>query len=469
MATITYSTLADNSVTAFNPVSDVLSVDGGLDATQFDWGPIETGPNTGLGVVFRQQDINGNTVKTIYLLMSGSPDAFNPYKLTSGNITFVSGSLFLIGDNSTGTGDDASSVTLTGGSGNDFLLSLGGSQTLNGGDGNDILATVGGGGGTLGGSGTDAFIGGNGIDWLGLNDVAGLISYTVNLALGTGSVTGANPSSFTIATIENVGGSMMGDSITGDANANQIEGHEGNDTITGGLGNDTLNGGSDIDTVSYAGASGGVTVNLGTGTATGAAGSDVLSNFENIEGSAFNDSLLGNTGNNLITGLAGNDFINAGQGNDTIDGGTGNDIASYQGATGAVIVSLASGTASGADGNDVLLNIESIRGGASADTLTEGSAAANAVQFLATDIGETVEGMGGNDTLIGSAAANAISIVSYSQSTAQVTVNLGTGTASDGWGGTDTLSNFDGVSGGSAGRPAHRRQQQLEHHPRDAV
>ena len=46
------------------------------------------------------------------------------------------------------------------------------------------------------------------------------------------------------------------------------------DTLDGGLGNDTLVGGSGLDTVTYAWATGAITINLGltTAQATGAAG-----------------------------------------------------------------------------------------------------------------------------------------------------------------------------------------------------
>ena len=39
------------------------------------------------------------------------------------------------------------------------------------------------------------------------------------------------------------------------------------------------------------------------------AGSDTLSGFENLTGSAFNDTLTGNAGDNVLTGLAGNDVL----------------------------------------------------------------------------------------------------------------------------------------------------------------
>ena len=71
--------------------------------------------------------------------------------------------------------------------------------------------------------------------------------WTINLAAGTmvdgygnaGSVTG----------VENVDGSELGDTITGDAGANILKGMAGNDTLNGGRDDDTLHGGSGNDTM----------------------------------------------------------------------------------------------------------------------------------------------------------------------------------------------------------------------------
>ena len=81
------------------------------------------------------------------------------------------------------------------------------------------------------------------------------------------------------------------------------------------------------DTASYADATAGVTVSLAIGTAqnTIGAGTDTLTNFENLTGSNLNDTLTGNAGANILNGLAGNDTLSGGAGNDTLSGGAGND------------------------------------------------------------------------------------------------------------------------------------------------
>jgi Ca2+-binding RTX toxin-like protein len=70
-----------------------------------------------------------------------------------------------------------------------------------------------------------------------------------------------------------------------------------------------------------------VTVSLAITTAqnTGGAGTDNLSGFENLTGSAFGDVLTGSSGANVLSGLAGNDTLNGGGGADTLTGGAGLD------------------------------------------------------------------------------------------------------------------------------------------------
>jgi large repetitive protein len=93
-----------------------------------------------------------------------------------------------------------------------------------------------------------------------------------------------------------------------------------------------LDGGAGSDTASYSDAASGVNVSLtlhGSVQDTGGAGSDTLTNIENLTGSAFNDTLTGDANANTLSGLAGDDTLNGGAGDDTLDGGAGSDTASY--------------------------------------------------------------------------------------------------------------------------------------------
>ena len=95
--------------------------------------------------------------------------------------------------------------------------------------------------------------------------------------------------------------------MTGDGKANILNGLAGNDTLNGGLGNDVMNGGAaGSDTASYADAAAAVTVSLAVQGAvqnTIGAGSDTLSNFENLTGSARNDTLAGDGNANILAVL----------------------------------------------------------------------------------------------------------------------------------------------------------------------
>ena len=214
------------------------------------------------------------------------------------------------------------------------------------------------------------------------------------------------------------------------------------ETFEGRSGNDFIDGRGGFDIVRYDFSNGAVTVNLVTGTGGGAdAGSDVFVNIEGIQGSAFNDILTGgNAANGTVVGLGDgvSEFFRGGAGNDTIDGGQGYDTVSYSNSTAGVVVKLndnLDGSASdGLGGTDTLRNIEAVRGSQFNDVLTGSDTAAF----------ESFEGLNGDDTIDGLGGADR---VDYFFARAGVNVNLATGTASDGYGTTDTLRNIEDVRG----------------------
>lgn len=84
-----------------------------------------------------------------------------------------------------------------------------------------------------------------------------------------------------------------------DAGSDRYDMGAGDDFVYGGTGNDTMNGGADYDTLSYEraiwsegqAAIKGISVNMNTGIVLDTCGGrDVISNFEQVEGSRFNDS-----------------------------------------------------------------------------------------------------------------------------------------------------------------------------------
>jgi Ca2+-binding RTX toxin-like protein len=259
---------------------------------------------------------------------------------------------------------------------------------------------------------------------------------------------------------------------------------DGNDTLEGGLGNDTLNGGGGVDTASYANASGAITVNLFSGTSSGADGNDTLVNIENVTGSAFNDTIIGNNLDNVLTGgtgidilvgfggndtlLAGDgaDYLSGGAGDDTLDGGADYDRVAYNlGATAGVHVDLnIQGVAqdTGGAGMDTLIGIEDLSGTGFSDTLI-GNADNNWIwggsNGTATSGNDTIDAGGGDDlvevgagnqALTGGTGNDTLSLWAHGGteiSAAGVAFSLAAqGTSQDWRQGTITATGFENVS-----------------------
>lgn len=202
------------------------------------------------------------------------------------------------------------------------------------------------------------------------------------------------------------------DVLFGTLGADIIEGGNGDDWLLGSQGNDILIGGAGRDEVWYTGAgtyfpgavdtiSSGVIVNLITGTATGGGGNDSLVGIEDVVGSDFDDLLIGNDANNYLGGANGNNTYDAGLGDDIIDdGGPSNGTAAYWSAPGSVTINLATNSATGAAGNDILLNVENATGSFFADNIT-GNDGANVLDGQGSD--DTIRGGLGDDMLSGGA------------------------------------------------------------------
>ncbi len=131
---------------------------------------------------------------------------------------------------------------------------------------------------------------------------------------------------------DTVYGNVGNDTLFGDDGADTLNGGQGNDLLSGGagddvliggVGDDQLNGGTGFNTVSYASATGSVTVDLDGGIASGAAGNDTLYNIQNAIGSSSADYLQGSGEANKLSGGAGSDELHGGDGDDILDGGFG--------------------------------------------------------------------------------------------------------------------------------------------------
>ncbi len=344
------------------------------------------------------------------------------------------------------TGSDIGNDTIygiehiKGGSGNDTITGHAANNTLIGGNGNDWLE---------GGDGSDVLIGGSGRDFAAYarGGTQGIVVVVDNTdANGILSVTDQFGQTDSLSGIEGFIGSSFADTITGGSSVSV-----GLEILAGLGGADTLTGGSDyskaINMVSYAfdaeyGGSAAVSVDLANGTATDGFGdTDILVQINGITGSAGADTLIG--GNSLTDSL---EVYFGLDGNDTISGGSGYDEVHYEkdahfGGTSGVTVNLAAGTATdGFGSNDLLVSIEGAVGTAQADQFTSGSNSGDHYIF---------SGLAGNDTFTGGVGTDE---VSYSRDadaggTSGVSVNLSSGTATDGFGNTDTLIGIESVTG----------------------
>lgn len=219
-------------------------------------------------------------------------------------------------------------------------------------------------------------------------------------------------------------------------------GTTGADSVVGGDGNDALDG---------------------------QAGNDTLI------GAAGNDYLFGGTGRDLLEGRDGDDQLFGGSENDTLVGGAGADVLdggenpggvrpdrdtvdySLEGGPNGVTVNLATGEATDTFGDsDTLSNIEKVIGTVLADHFIGGDPANN---FPGES--EQFEGQGGNDTITGGNPLDIFTWSIYENAASGIIVNLtsapidlngagdviAAGTARDGDGGIDNLSNVNRIRG----------------------
>ncbi|WP_299554923.1 hypothetical protein [uncultured Tateyamaria sp.] len=195
------------------------------------------------------------------------------------------------------------------------LKGFGGNDTLQGGNASDLL---------MGGSGADVLDGQGGTDtasYLGSN-----AAVLINLLQGFG--TGGHAEGDTLSHIENLIGSIFGDTLNGSTGANIIQSgdgddevwaHGGNDIVHLGLGNDVSIGGRGNDKVFGEDGNDNIYGSDGKDELYGGAGNDRL------VGQKDDDSLYGGAGEDLIRGGSWDDIVDGGKGNDTLYGDTGSD------------------------------------------------------------------------------------------------------------------------------------------------
>ncbi len=389
----------------------------------------------------------------------------------SSQVTTVSLSNF--DDNVRGSdGDDylfleAGDDTAFGLAGNDTFVAGSGADTIDGGSGVDTVQYNG--GGDPSGPPTQGVV---------LNLSSADFDYGSGVAFANSALDGYGDTD-TLLNFENASGSKLDDVLVGTDQQNILSGFDGNDSlfgaagddilfggagddsidggadnddIRGGEGDDSLSGGAGADIYRFESASEPDALNFGhdtiddfdvsedtldlselqitsladvTAIASESNGNTVLSidtdrsitllgvTIAQLTGDNFlfadSDAIFGDDEDNVIDGTEQGDLIFAGGGFDTVNGLGGDDY---------IFGGDDSDQLFGGSGNDQLF------GEAGFDRLVGGE---------------------GNDTLNGGEDEDR---VDYVDDPAGVTVNLSTGTATDGWGNTDTLISIEGVSAG---------------------
>jgi len=296
-------------------------------------------------------------------------DANNSSTLTVDGSALGANTLFL-----TASAEKNSALTAIGANGND---------TLTGGGGNDSFT---------GGAGADRLTGGAGSDTANYGSSAAGI--TVNLNLASAQVSGGDANGDILSGIESIVGTNFADKLTGNAAANALAGGGNNDTLIGGAGADSLDGGAGADTADYSGSKAGITIKFSGGTGSGGdATGDTLASIETVIGSKFNDTFVENDDAH------------------TISGGAGIDLVDYS-VSDAIDVDLSSGGPQngGFAAGDVLIDIESIIGGAGSDKITGNSASNKLVGGADKGADTLASGAGGDDTLLGGEGEDLITI-----------------------------------------------------------
>jgi Ca2+-binding RTX toxin-like protein len=210
--------------------------------------------------------------------------------------------------------------------------------------------------------------------------------------------------------------------------------------VIGGPGDDHFKGRAGVVNVfSYREAPRGIHMDLGRGIVTGW-GRDTLENFEEGDGSRYDDVMIGSEAFNGLFGGEGDDRLESGggpadfmageAGDDTLVGDGVTDIVGYEFAPSAVMVDLAEGSATG-DGSDTLQGIEIVFGSFEGDDVLLGDDGPNAFHGFGGD--DVIDGRGGVD------------LYTFSQAPEPVVADLETGEATGE--GNDTLSNIEDLIG----------------------
>ena len=358
-------------------------------------------------------------------------------------LTGVAGIEGLGGDDFIVAGNAADSIS--GGPGNDTIYGQGGDDTIDGGDGDDLL--VGGDGAdslvglagvdTLdGGEGNDTLLGGDGNDTL----QGGANNDTMDGGVGADTLFGGDGNDeIRTQHTESVSDSIFGNAgndrlvnigttdlvlYTFNARTSSIEELDGNNAKLVGNNNDNvldfrltdlplLAKLTNVTVIDVGGGNDTVYGSDGVDSIIGGAGDDILYGFGDV------DSLDGGDGDDTLSGGAGADTLQAGAGNDTfllrttegdgdsMVGGPGTDTLSNGGAAADNMV-LSGYTASTNSIEAIDAKGASIVGNANANTFDFRSTTGETPTFITLSNVASIDGLGGNDVIYGTANADTI-------------------------------------------------------------
>jgi Ca2+-binding RTX toxin-like protein len=215
-----------------------------------------------------------------------------------------------------------------------------------------------------------------------------------------------------------------GDTISGGSDGDTIDGGPGNDTLDGGDGGDwifklvdgdSVHGGPGADRITFGPNNDTITLDGVANDGTPGQGANIFGDVETIEGSEGADTIVGDGGANTFLGGPGADTLDGRAGPDTLEGGPdGDDLhggadvdrVSYpENAAQTVTLNNLPDDGAGGEHDNVHSDVENIAAGPGNDTLI-GSAAANTLDGGAG--ADELRGGGGLDTLLGGAGADAI-------------------------------------------------------------
>lgn len=405
--------------------------DGGIDTVRTNLSGYALGANVENAAIYSETGsvIYGNALdNTIFSGMGndtingGSGTDIANYQLATGGVNVW---LAQAGAQDTGWGMDTliNIENLAGSNYDDELRGNSLANVLNGAAGNDTLN---------GGAGYDTLMGGIGNDFYVLDSSGDVI--VEEAGEGTDTIISALTGTALQANVENI---ILNQTLDSNAYGNSLD-----NVFYAGNGNNIINGGTGTDTVSYNYATSAVNVWLALSGAqgTGGSGADTLTNIENLNGSAYNDTLRGNALVNRLSGGDGDDTLDGGGGADVLIGGLGSDT--YYVDAGDIVVEQVQ-AANGGGIDTVITAQASYTLGANLENLVlSGSGAQNGYGNV---LDNTIYAGDGNNVMNGFSGSDT---VNYFNADAGVTIDLGLTTAQNtGGSGIDTLLDLENLTG----------------------